>query len=101
MDLSTITSLLTALGSTPDEVASTFKTHGIAGVPHAVRFLNPLVRYLRNHVPPDAFDMDVLKRHRVRLAFGDGRNEEVPIPEPVRLFLDEFNAGAYPDLLKA
>jgi hypothetical protein len=101
MDPTTIISLLTGLGRTPDEVASTFKTHGIVGVRHTVRFLNPLVRYLRSQLPPDAFDMDVIQRDRVRRTFGDGRKEEVLIPEPVRQFLDVFNNGGYPDLLEA
>ena len=91
-------SLLASLGNDPDEVASILNAHGIQGVRNAVRFLNPLVRYLQGQMRLASASVDVMQVDRVRLIFGDGKKEEAVLPEPVRLFLDAFNKGAYPEL---
>lgn len=93
-----IRSLLAGLGTTPDEVAATLRTNGIQGVRNAVRFLNPLVRYLAFRLRSDVLGLDLMKRDTLRLTHGNGRKEETALPEPVRLFLDAFNRGAYPEL---
>jgi hypothetical protein len=98
MDQMTVTSLLSALGSTPDEVASTFKSHGIQGVRNTARFLNPLVRYLQTQLP-DAPQIDVFQMDRVRLAFDGDNIVEAILPEPVQLFLNAFNNGDYPEIV--
>jgi hypothetical protein len=90
--------LLTHLGNTPDEVASTLRAHGIQGVRNTARFLNPLVRYLHSEIGWDGVKLDVMQVDRVRLIFGDGRQEEASLPEPASRFLRDFNRGAYPQL---
>jgi hypothetical protein len=95
----TINSLLADLGSTPDEVASVLRTHGIHGVRYSASVLNPLVRYLKCHLFGSP-SMDVFHSDRIRLDIGGGKNEDVPNPEPVRRFLDAFNHGDYPDLVE-
>jgi hypothetical protein len=90
--------LLNTLGATPDDVAATLKAHRVQGVRNAVRTLNPVIRYLANHLRVDAFGLDVMQEDRVRLTHGNGKREEATIPEPVRLFLAAFNRGEYSDL---
>jgi hypothetical protein len=73
------------------------RANSIKGVRNTVRFLNPLVRYLRKQLPVDA-SVDVIRRDKARLAFWNGNVEEVPISEATRQFMDAFDAGAYPEL---
>jgi hypothetical protein len=91
--------LLDQLGATPDEVAATLRAQGTQGVRNAVRFLNPVVRYLAGQIRVDAYGLDVMEGDRVRLSYGDGRpKEEAPISDAVRQFLDRFDRGQYLDL---
>jgi len=89
--------LLEELGGTTDEVSTNLHANGIQGVRNAVRFLNPIVRYLQLRLRLDA-SADVMQRGKVRLRFGDGSKEEVSLPGPVQQFLDAFNRGVYPEL---
>lgn len=98
MTRSQVETSLAQLGTTQDEVASTLQAHRIQGVRNAVRFLNPIVRYLEDRLRLDAAALDVRYDDRVRIVFGDGHRAEVPLPEPVRQFLDGFNRGDYPAL---
>lgn len=98
METPTLTDLLTQLGTTADEVATNLKAHGIQGSRNTARFLNPLVRYLETQIRPDCLSLDVMQRDRVRLVFGDGRQEEAIIPEPCLAFLQAFNQGGYPEM---
>jgi hypothetical protein len=99
MDQGQMAKLLDELGATPDEVAARLKVQGIQGVRNAVRFLNPVVRYLAGRIRVDAFGLDVMKGDRVRLSYGEGTpKEEVLIPDAIRQFLDRFNRGQYPEL---
>lgn len=99
MDQGQMAKLLEELGVTPDEVAASLKAQGIQGVRNAVRFLNPVIRYLAGRIRVDAYGLDVRAGDRVRLSYGDGRpKEEATVPDAVRQFLDRFNRGQYPDL---
>jgi hypothetical protein len=89
--------LLGQLGASADEVAATLEGHSIQGVRNAVRFLNPIVRYLLGRVRADASSLDVMQGDRVRLTLDSGK-EEVVMPEAVRQFLEAFSRGAYPAL---
>jgi hypothetical protein len=89
--------LLESLGSTPDEVAVNLKANGIQGVRNTLRFLNPIVRYLRTQLPADV-TVDVRQRTNIRLAFWDGTEKTAAIPEAARQFMEAFDAGDYPEL---
>jgi hypothetical protein len=93
-----LAALLAQLGSTADEVAATFKAHGILGVRNTARFLNPLNRYLLKQISQAGLNLDVMQMDRVRLVFENGQTEEAILPEPVLQFLEAFNQGAYPEL---
>ncbi len=86
-----------ALGKNADEVAAALRGHGIRGVPNAVRFMNPIVRYAQGRVGGNP--SGVLIGDTLTLTFPDGRVEQKPIPPAVREFLDSFNQGSYPDLV--
>ncbi len=90
--------LLEELGATPDDVATSLKSHGVQGVRNAARTLNIIVRHVQGKIRVDAWALDMMKPGKLRLTYGDGRTEEAVIPEAVRLFLDAFNHGRYPEL---
>ena len=73
------------------------KANGVQGVRNTVRFLHPLVRYLQSQLRVDA-SLDLMQRDRLRLTFGNGREEEAILPEAARQFMDGFDRGAYPEL---
>jgi hypothetical protein len=98
MDESQMTRVLDEMGSTLDEVADHLRAAGVQGVRNTVRFLNPIVRYVQGHVQVDARSLNMIQGDRLRLTLGNGQKVEVTIPAPVRLFLDAFNRGVYPDL---
>ena len=85
------------LGKNTDEVAATLRAQGVRGVPNAVRFLNPIVRYAQGRAGGNA--SGVLLDDTLTLTFPDGRVQKEPIPQAVREFLDAFNRGGYPDLV--
>jgi hypothetical protein len=88
--------MLRDLGSTSQEVAATLAQKGVCGVRNTVRFLNPVVRYIKTGV--NAKSIDVMKGDTVRLTFGASDTKEIELPQPVRNFLHEFNHGSYPEL---
>ena len=90
---------LEGMGGTADEIAATLRAKGVRGVRNAVRFLNPVVRYVQNTLRYDNLDLDVMTGKTIRLNSGSVvKMQEVAIPEAVRQFLDAFNRGAYPDV---
>jgi hypothetical protein len=90
---------LKGMGDTADEVAATVRAKGVQGVRNAVRLLNPVVRYIQNTLRNDNLDLDVTTGKTIRFKSGSiVRTQEMPIPEPVRQFMEAFNRGAYPDL---
>ncbi len=89
--------MLHQLGGTADEVAASLRNQGIRGVRNTVRFLNPVVRYVQGQVPA-ARGIDVMSGDAVRIVLPDGTRQNVPLPPPVKDFLDAFNQGRYPDL---
>lgn len=90
--------MLEQLGQTPDEVASSLKAKGIKGVRYAVRFLNPVVRYIQMQLGDPLLHIDVTGGSTLRTVHSDGSKEESRLPDAVREFLDAFNRGDYPDL---
>jgi hypothetical protein len=90
--------LLNGLGSTADEIAAALKAEAVQGVRHAVRLLNPIVRFIRERIVIDAESLDVMRRDRLRFTYRGGRTVEAAIPEAVRLFMDAFDRGKYPEL---
>jgi hypothetical protein len=93
-----VSALMAGLGGTAEEVAASLARENVKGVRHAVRILNPLVRFLHLRMAVEAVALDVIQPDRVRVTLGQGRYAEVPIPEPVRRFLEAFNAGRHPAL---
>lgn len=89
--------LLANLGNSADEVASTLRGHGIKGVRNTVRFLNPIVRFLRAQANEE-LDCDVILGNILRVRFADGREEHLLVPRPALEFLRAFNSGGFPDL---
>jgi hypothetical protein len=90
---------LERMGGTADEVAATVRAKGMQGVRNTVRLLNPVVRYIQNTLRNDNLDLDVMTGKTIRLNSGSAvKMQELPIPEPVRQFMEAFNRGAYPDL---
>lgn len=87
--------LLKQMGDTADAVADLIMAEGIQGVRHTVRFLNPLVRYLHQHLLVDDLRLDVMKGDRVTMT-ADGRRVDAAMPAAVRQFLENFNNGGYP-----
>jgi hypothetical protein len=89
--------MLDDLGRSPEAVAEAIRRSGIQGVRNTVRFLNPVVRYARRCLP-DAQGIDLIQGDRLRIIFANGTVSEVPVPEAVLRFLDDFHRGQYPDL---
>ena len=98
MDQDQMAKLLEELGATQDDVAASLKANGVQGVRNAARTLNIIVRYVQGRIRVDAWSLDMMMPGKLRLTYGDGRTAEAFIPEAVRLFLDAFNHGRYPDL---
>lgn len=90
-------SVLEQLGSTPDQVAASLKSHGITGVRNTVRLLNPIVRFVQTQVT-DYRDIDVQTTGQLRVTLPDGRKTVSPLPQTVIDFLTAFNRGGYPEL---
>ena len=66
---------------------------------NAVRFLNPVVRYLQDTLGKDNVDADVMTGRTLRLKIGGtATDREVTMPEGVENFIRSFNRGCYPDL---
>jgi hypothetical protein len=90
--------ILAKMGGTGEEVAATLKASGVRGIRNAARFLNPVVRYVQSRIRVDALGLDVMQGDKIRLTYGNGKKEDAPIPHAVRVFLDAFNRGKYPEL---
>ena len=102
IDQAQMAKLLDLMGTTPDEVANTLKAGGVRGVRNAARFLNIIVRYIQGRIRIEARSLDMTAGDKLRMILGNVSGTflkiEAGIPEPVRLFLDAFNRGHYPDL---
>jgi hypothetical protein len=90
--------LLENLGNSPAEVASALRQHGVKGVRNTVRFLNPIVRFLRAQPTLEAIDADVILGNILRVRFPGGTEEHVTVPRPILDFLKLFNSGGFPEL---
>ena len=86
------------MGTTAEDVADTMRKNSVQGVRNAVRFLNPIIRYLHVCLKTEAIDMDVTRGDRLRLLFPRGRVLEVAIPTPAIQFIQAFDSGSYPEL---
>src|SRR5688500_10537527 len=94
-----IAALLERLGSTPDEVAQTFRLQSIKGVPYAVRLLNPVVQIVLRQLNIGALMVDVIKGDHLTITLSDWRQESTPLPSAVAEFQRRFNRKEYLDLI--
>ena len=83
--------------ATADQVANALKSSGIRGIRNTARFLNPVVRLLRQNIP-DAREMDLTMGDTLRIVMPEGWHAHVPLPLPVKEFLAAFHRGDYPEL---
>lgn len=90
--------MLEQLGKSADEVAATLTAKKIRGVRYAVRFLNPIVRYVQIQLSDDLLHIDVMSGNTLCIIHPDGSKEESRLPSAVKDFLDAFNQGKYPEL---
>jgi hypothetical protein len=90
--------LLENLGNSPEEVASALRQHGVKGVRNTVRFLNPIVRFVRAQPSLETVDCDVILGNILRMRFPGGSEEHVTVPRPILDFLKLFNSGGFADL---
>lgn len=93
-----LAALLDELGANPAEVARQLRGSGVQGVRNTARFLNPIVRYLRDRLPADVQTVDLTRGDALSLVFADQSRHDIPLPAAIKKFLDAFNAGKYPDL---
>jgi hypothetical protein len=87
--------VLVQLGSCGDEVADALRANRVQGVRNTARFLNPVVRYVKQALGYRELAADMITDSTLRLHI---RGQEVQLPESVMQFLTAFNRGAYPDL---
>jgi hypothetical protein len=90
--------VLAGLGRTAADVAAGLEAGGVRGVRNTAWSLNPVVRYLQSRIAAATRSIDVTRTDSVRLVYPDGSEEFVPLPQPVRDFLDGFDRGDYPHL---
>jgi len=98
--LDQLSSILAALGPTPDGVAEALRTSGCRGY-RCGGFPSPVIRFAYRR-----FDTGSLvlvysapgKPSSLYLYTHDSIREELPLPSAVAEFLARFDAGAYPDL---
>jgi hypothetical protein len=94
--------ILALLGNNGDGVALTLKTNAVQGVRNTIRHLNPIVRFVENHLRIDDYGLHLVQRgpgesYILRLALPEA-NEDTELPKGVQEFLEAFNRGAYPEL---
>lgn len=94
--------LLGSLGGSPPEIATRLGDLGVRGVPANSRRC-VVAEYLSAVVAADP-RVDMVKvttrAVRVRPARGWGRPITVGLPPPLRAFINEFDRGAHPDLVR-
>lgn len=83
--------------ATTEDVANALKAKDIRGIRNTARFLNPVVRLLRQEIP-EAREVDLTMGDTLRIVIPDGWEAHVPLPAPVKDFLSAFHRGDYPDL---
>jgi hypothetical protein len=92
-----ICQLLVAIGSSPDEVAATLRCAGIHGMRDRTSFLNPIVRYLNQHLDIGG-RLEVSATGTALHLLRGGKLQQTELPIAVQNFLDSFHQGVYPDL---
>ncbi len=102
-ELSVLTQALLELGTDSESVKAMLQAHGINGVRNTVRYLNPIVRFTQLRLKLDDYALavthgDSMPTYLLHITLPSGAKASVPFPEPVKDFLDRFNAGAYPEL---
>lgn len=90
-------SIFDAVGTTPDEVASTLRSYGIRGMRNSARYFNPVVQYAYRQLGNLALHIDV-KSGTVLTVTSGTVTKEMPLPPAVISFLVMFNDGKYPEL---
>jgi hypothetical protein len=92
-----IAELLSKMGATPDEVATTVRSIRVRGRRDSTSFLNPVVRYLNRNLTIGG-KLEVGAGGTVLRLQRNGQLQEVTLPVAVQVFLDGFHRGLYPDL---
>src|SRR5437867_816608 len=87
-----ILTLLTAAGTTADEVAATLDGHGVRARRGNSSFDNPIVRYLYRHLDVGG-RLDIPVGGTSIIIMRAGSWLAVPLPVAVRDFLDHFHSG--------
>lgn len=88
------------LGSTGSEIAARLSSEGVSGVPGATDDC-ALAVYLHAVLGPDCQVQSVkVTNDAVAVYWSRRRGIAVPLPEPVREFIGEFDAGRFPALVR-
>src|SRR5262245_31877747 len=93
--------LLAQLGDTASAVAETLKGNDIRGVRNTVRHLNPVVRYLQQHLHIDDYELSLPPEdghHTLSMSLPGESPTEMELPAAVAGFLMAFNRGEHPEL---
>jgi len=85
------------IGNTADEIAQKLIALKLRGARHAVRFLNPLVRYCLAQLP-HIMDANVMTGETLQIVHLDGKSVEIALPRAAMDFLVAFDGGEYPEL---
>ena len=92
-----IQSLLAGLGATADEINARLRAEGVRARRLSTSFDNPIVRYVYRHLDIGG-RLDIPLGSMVLTIAREGTWLSVPVPDPVREFLDRFHDGQYPQL---
>lgn len=91
--------LLAALGDTADTVAATLDQLGCRGERGKCSVCPVAVYLLRSDLHPHEASLDV-GLATLRMRIGDGsRVYDIPVPAPVRAFIERFDQGKYDGLV--
>lgn len=89
VSIDSVTKFLTALGSTPDEIAKTLKRRGVKGVAFQSDKC-PLVNALKRRWPSRQIIASI------DVVYID--DDEITLPRSCQRFVSNFDSGLYPDL---
>jgi hypothetical protein len=92
-----ISTLLEAMGATPEEVAATLQRVRVQGRRDSTSFLNPIVRYLNRNLNIGG-KLEIGAGGKILRLHLKSQLREVTLPVAVQLFLDGFHRGQHPDL---
>jgi hypothetical protein len=92
-----IAPFLHTMGSTSDQIAQKLAEAGITGLRDSTSFLNPVIRYVNQHLVVGGKLEIGAAGDTFRLFLG-GKLQEIPLPAAMREFLARFHQGDYPQI---